>query len=536
MTKKDAKLTQKRALVTAAGQGIGRASAELFVAEGASVIACDINTDALAEFGGVDGISPLHLDVTEGEAVKAAVAQIGTLNVLFNCAGYVADGSILRCQEGDWDFSFDLNVKAMYWLAKLVLPGMIENGGGSIINMSSVASSIRGVPNRFAYCASKAAVIGLTKSIAADFVTDGIRCNAICPGTVDSPSLHERLRATGDYEKAMTDFIARQPMGRIGAAEEIAALALYLPAMSAPLPQARPTPSMAAGRSEIRRIHMKLLRYGPAGQEKPGVLDDTGTIRDLSGRVSDISGEMLGDGSLRELRGIDPTGLPVVSGNPRLGPCVGGVGKIVCIGLNYADHATESGMELPAEPVVFFKATSVITGPDDAFEIPRGSVKTDCEVELGVVIGKHTKYVGVEDALDHVAGYCVINDLSERDFQLHRSGQWVKGKSADTFGPIGPWLVTRVEVADPQNLPMYLEVNGHRYQEGSTSTMHFDVATVVSHLSQFMSLQPGDVISTGTPPGVGMGQDPETYLKPGDTIELGIEGLGVQRQRVEAAK
>ncbi|WP_170334493.1 fumarylacetoacetate hydrolase family protein [Ruegeria arenilitoris] len=279
---------------------------------------------------------------------------------------------------------------------------------------------------------------------------------------------------------------------------------------------------------------MKLLRYGPRGAEKPGILISDGTVRDLSDLVDDISGETLGDAILEKLRTADVTSLPVVDGDPRIGPCVSNVGKFICIGLNYADHAAESGMELPAEPVIFFKATSAIVGPNDTVEIPRGSVKTDWEVELGVVIGKETKYISEEEALDHVAGYCVINDLSERDFQLHRSGQWVKGKSADTFGPIGPWLVTRDEVPDPQNLPMYLEVNGHRYQNGSTKTMHFGVATVISHLSQFMSLQPGDVISTGTPPGVGMGQDPQIYLQPGDKMELSIEGLGVQRQDVVA--
>ncbi len=279
---------------------------------------------------------------------------------------------------------------------------------------------------------------------------------------------------------------------------------------------------------------MKLLRYGPRGAEKPGMLAADGTVRDLSDVVDDISGDTLGDTGLERLRAIDVTGLPVVEDDPRIGPCVGNVGKFICIGLNYADHAAESGMELPAEPVIFFKATSAIVGPNDTVEIPRGSVKTDWEVELGVVIGKPAKYISEAEALDHVAGYCVVNDLSERDFQLHRSGQWVKGKSADTFGPIGPWLVTRDEVPDPQNLPMYLEVNGRRYQNGSTKTMHFGVASVISHLSQFMSLQPGDVISTGTPPGVGMGQNPPTYLQPGDKMELGIEGLGVQRQDVVA--
>ncbi|AZV81033.1 FAA hydrolase family protein (plasmid) [Parasedimentitalea marina] len=280
---------------------------------------------------------------------------------------------------------------------------------------------------------------------------------------------------------------------------------------------------------------MKLLRFGPVGAEKPGLLDATGNIRDLSAIIPDLADTALSDAALQKIREIDVSTLPLVEGNPRLGACVGQVGKFICIGLNYADHAAESGMALPDEPVIFFKATSAICGPNDAVEIPRTSVKTDWEVELGVVIGKPTKYVSVEDALDCVAGYCIVNDLSERDFQLHRSGQWVKGKSCDTFGPIGPWLVTRDEIANPQALDMYLEVNGHRYQDGSTKTMHFDVATVISHLSQFMSLQPGDVISTGTPPGVGMGQKPETYLKPGDKIELGISGLGVQQQTVVAS-
>ncbi len=280
---------------------------------------------------------------------------------------------------------------------------------------------------------------------------------------------------------------------------------------------------------------MKLLRYGPFGQEKPGLLDDHGMIRDLSGHVADIAGDTLSDAVLNVIGALDVASLPAVADAPRIGPCVGGVGKFICIGLNYADHAAESGMELPEEPVVFFKATSSIIGPNDVVDIPRNSVKTDWEVELGVVIGKPAKYVSEADALDHVAGFCVINDLSERDFQLHRSGQWVKGKSADTFGPIGPWLVTRDEVPNPQNLSMYLDVNGRRYQDGSTKTMHFNVAMIISHLSQFMSLQPGDVISTGTPPGVGMGQKPETYLKPGDKMELGIEGLGIQRQTVKAS-
>lgn len=277
---------------------------------------------------------------------------------------------------------------------------------------------------------------------------------------------------------------------------------------------------------------MKLLRHGALGLEKPGLLDSSGTIRDLSDHISDIDGSNLSDELLAKIASLDTATLPSVDARTRLGACVGSVGKFICIGLNYADHAAESGLSLPEEPVVFFKATSAITGPNDDVEIPRGSVKTDWEVELGVVIGKPTKYIKESEAMDHIAGFCLVNDLSERDFQLHRSGQWVKGKSADTFGPIGPWLVTRDEIADPQALTMYLDVNGHRYQNGSTATMHFGVAHIVAHLSQFMSLQPGDIISTGTPPGVGLGQTPETYLKAGDVMELGIDGLGTQKQNV----
>jgi len=277
---------------------------------------------------------------------------------------------------------------------------------------------------------------------------------------------------------------------------------------------------------------MKLLRYGPKGQEKPGIVDAEGVVRDLSGLVYDIAGDVLTDQGLAGIAEADLSSLPAVEVD-RYGPCVGGVGKFVCIGLNYSDHAEESGLEVPPEPVIFSKATSAICGPNDTVEIPRGSKATDWEVELGVVIGKEAKYIDEVDALDHVAGYCVINDISERDFQNKRAGQWTKGKSADTFGPIGPWLVTKDEVSDPQNLSMYLDVNGKRRQDGNTNTMVFGVAHLVSYLSQFMSLQPGDIISTGTPPGVGMGNKPEpVYLKVGDKMELGIEGLGVQHQRV----
>lgn len=274
---------------------------------------------------------------------------------------------------------------------------------------------------------------------------------------------------------------------------------------------------------------MKLLRFGAQGAEKPGILDAEGQVRDLSGHVTDITGMALSEAGMAILADIDPTTLPVVTPD-RIGPCVGGVGKMICIGLNYSDHAAEAGMEVPPEPVIFAKATSAICGPNDAVEIPRGSTKTDWEVELGVVIGTRAKYVDEASALDHVAGYCVVNDVSERDFQTQRAGQWVKGKSHDTFAPIGPWLVTRDEVPDPQALSMYLDLNGKRMQSGSTATMVYAIAHVLSYLSHFMTLEPGDIISTGTPPGVGMGQDPQVFLKPGDQMILGVEGLGEQCQ------
>lgn len=273
---------------------------------------------------------------------------------------------------------------------------------------------------------------------------------------------------------------------------------------------------------------MKLLRYGPQGQEKPGLLDADGAIRDLSAHVPDLAGAVLTD--LARLASIDPASLPLVPGTPRIGPCVAGTGKFICIGLNYADHAAESGLKVPPEPVVFMKATSAICGPDDPILIPRGSAKTDWEVELGVVIGKPGKYLTEAQALDHVAGYCVVNDVSERAFQTERSGQWTKGKSCDNFGQTGPWLVTRDEVPDPQALDMWLKVNGETMQSGSTRTMVYGVAFLISYLSQFFTLQPGDIISTGTPPGVGMGKKPPRYLKAGDVVELGVEGLGTQRQ------
>ena len=278
---------------------------------------------------------------------------------------------------------------------------------------------------------------------------------------------------------------------------------------------------------------MKLLRYGAPGAEKPGLLHD-GVIRDLSGIVPDIAGAAIGPEGIAKIAGVDPATLPLVEGDPRLGPCVAGTGKFICIGLNYSDHAAETGATVPPEPIIFMKATSAICGPNDPIVIPRNSEKTDWEVELAVIIGKPGKYIDEANAMDHVAGFAVTNDVSERGFQIEREGQWTKGKSCDNFGQIGPWLVTPDEIADVQDLPMWLTVNGEKMQDGSTNTMVYGVKHLVSYLSQFMSLQAGDVISTGTPPGVGLGMKPPRYLKAGDVVELGIEGLGTQRQDVVA--
>lgn len=277
---------------------------------------------------------------------------------------------------------------------------------------------------------------------------------------------------------------------------------------------------------------MKLLRYGPKGEEKPGMLDSEGNIRDLSGRISDISSETLSAETLLSLKGIDPALLPVVDGNPRIGACVNKIGKFICIGLNYSDHAAETGAKVPEEPVVFMKATSAITGPYDNIIKPLNSSKLDWEVELGFVVGREARYISEAEALDYIAGFCVVNDVSERHFQLERCGQWDKGKGCDSFGPIGPWLVTVDEVIDSNNLHLWLKVNGKTFQDGSTDKMVYKPAFLLSYLSQFMSLQPGDIISTGTPPGVGMGQKPPLYLNAGDVVELGIEGLGSQKQIV----
>ena len=278
---------------------------------------------------------------------------------------------------------------------------------------------------------------------------------------------------------------------------------------------------------------MKLVRYGANGAEKPGLIDASGTLRDVSAHVVDLSGAELSDTTMARLRALDPSALPKVSGSPRIGPCVGNVGKFLCIGLNYSDHAAETGTAIPEHPILFFKANSAIVGPNDDVSMPRGSLKTDWEVELGVVIGKAAKYISQANALDYVAGYCIVNDVSERHFQTNLTGQWTKGKSCDTFGPLGPWLVTRDEVLDPQNLNMTLDVNGTRRQTGNTKTMIFSVAEIIEHLSGLMTLHPGDVISTGTPPGVALGMKPKPiFLKTGDVMDLHIEGLGAQRQTV----
>ena len=276
---------------------------------------------------------------------------------------------------------------------------------------------------------------------------------------------------------------------------------------------------------------MKLLRFGNSGQEKPGIIDNDGNIRDLSGVIDDINGSTISPDGLNKINQIDISSLPIVNDNPRIGPCVGSVGKFLCIGLNYSDHAAETGAEAPPEPILFQKATSAIIGPNDDVEIPKNSNATDWEVELGIIIGKKAKYIAEGTSQDYIAGYCVVNDVSERDFQAKRSGQWTKGKSCDTFGPIGPYLVTKDEVSDPQDLSMTLDVNGKRMQDGSTKTMIFSVNHIVHYLSHFMSLNPGDVIATGTPPGVGLGMKPPVFLKSGDTMKLSIEGLGEQNQK-----
>ncbi len=533
------RLAGKTAFVTAAAQGIGRATALAFAAAGAQVYATDLNFTKLAEITGPN-LRTAKLDVLDDAAIKAAADDCGPIDILFNCAGFVHQGTVLDATDAEWDFAFNLNVRSMFHTIRSFLPGMVARGGGSIVNVASVASTVKGIPNRFVYGTSKAAVIGLTKSVAIDFITKGIRCNCICPGTVHSPSLEERIvanaAAAGSIEKARATFVDRQPMGRLGTVEEIASMALYLASDEVGVRH-------RAGHDHRRRHHtltarrrMKLLRYGKAGAEKPGILDASGKLRDLSGVIPDINAATLSPASLRKLGKLDPASLPAVRGNPRLGPCIARPLNFVCIGLNYADHAAETGAAIPKEPIVFLKSLGAFCGPNDEVKMPRGSKKLDWEVELGVVIGTTARYVSMEDAMKHVAGYCVVNDVSEREYQSERGGTWDKGKGADTFGPTGPWMVTKDEIKDPQNLKMWLDVDGKRMQDGSTKTMIFGVQHVVSYVSQFITLQAGDIIATGTPPGVGLGKKPKpVFLKLGQTMRLGVEGLGEQQQTVIAA-
>jgi ureidoglycolate lyase len=343
---------------------------------------------------------------------------------------------------------------------------MLERRRGSIVNMASACSSVKGAPNRFLYGTTKAAVVGLTKAVATEHVGQGVRCNCLCPGTVETPSLGDRIAAnaaaSGGLDAARGAFVARQAMGRLATPEEIAALGVYLAL-------GRERLRHGAGRRHRRRLdaleeqgsrHMKLLRYGPPGGEKPGLLDASGTIRDLSGTIPDLAGEALSAAGLAKLAALDTASLPAVPGNPRLGPPVSGMRNLVCIGLNYADHAAETGSPIPKEPIVFLKSLGALNGPNDDVVIPKGSRKADWEVELAIIIGARATCVSEDKAMDHVAGYAVGNDVSEREWQIERGGSWDKGKGCDTFGPVGPWLVTRDEVPDPQDLSMFLDVDG----------------------------------------------------------------------------
>jgi 2-keto-4-pentenoate hydratase/2-oxohepta-3-ene-1,7-dioic acid hydratase in catechol pathway/NAD(P)-dependent dehydrogenase (short-subunit alcohol dehydrogenase family) len=525
------RLQGKTAIVTAAGQGIGRAVAEAYVREGADVLALDINGGALETLA---GCRRRTLDVTDAAAIGALVAEAGPVDVLFNGAGFVHAGTILECDEKAWDFSFELNVKSMYRMIRACLPGMLARGGGSIVNMASVASSIKGAPNRCVYGATKAAVIGLTKSVAADYVGQGgIAFAAPAHRGAGQRRRADAGRGGGRLRRPPAHGPHRQRRGN-------------RPAGGVPCQRRvrlhhrhRPGHRRRLVELNIYYTHeehaMKLLRYGAKGAEKPGMLDARGQVRDLSAVLPDIGAATLTRAGLAPLRALDPASLPLVDRPGRLAPPWSGMGKFICIGLNYADHAAESGLPVPAEPVVFMKPTSAVVGCSDPVVLPQDSVKTDWEVELGVVIGERARYVSEADAMKHVAGYCVVNDVSEREYQIERGGTWDKGKGCDTFGPVGPWLVTADEIADPQALDMWLDVNGKRYQNGSTRTMVFGVAQLVSYVSRFMTLYPGDLISTGTPPGVGMGQKPApVYLKAGDELRLGIAGLGEQQQRVHA--
>ena len=465
------------------------------------------------------------------------------------------NGTILEATEEDWDFAFDLNVRAMFRTIRAVLPGMLERGGGSIINMSSAASSVMGAPNRCVYGTTKAAVIGLTKSVAKDYIEKGIRANAICPGTVDTPSLHDRLRATGDYEKAKARLHRPPEDGPAGDARRDRR-AGRLPRLGrerlrhgADLCHRRRLVGLRRGDSNrdgrgsarLRKMPredkaMKLLRVGPKGQEKPAMLDKDGVLRDLSSVVHDIDGSTLSDRSLDQIRAHDPDQFPQLDAEPAHRP----LRRQHRQGdLRRAELLRPRGRDGQPDPdragASSTRPSPRSAGRTTTCEKPRGSDKLDWEVELAIVIGTRAKYVSEANAMNHVAGFAVFNDVSERDFQTERLGQWTKGKSHDTFGPLGPWLVTRDEIEDPGNLDMELKVNGQTRQHGSTRTLIFCVPHVVSYISQFMTLMPGDIIPTGTPPGVGAGMKPPTFLEVGDVMELEISGLGKQRQRVVAA-
>ena len=529
-------LADKTAFVTAAGQGIGRATALAFAAAGARVIATDIDAAKVQAIAS-DRITAARLDVLRADDIAQAARDAGAIDILFNCAGLVHQGTLLEAKEDEWALAFDLNVRSMFRTMQAFVPGMVARGSGVILNMASVSSSLKGVPNRFIYSATKAAVIGMTRSVATDYIRHGIRCNCLCPGTVLTPSLEERIEANaaqaGSVQAARQAFVDRQPMGRLGSPEEIAA-ACGVSRIRRRTVHHRP------GRRDRRRAHavredrhMKLLRYGPFGAERPALLAEDGTIRCLSSVVRDIDGFALSGPALKMIAGIDPMTLPKVDASVRLGSCVARPVNYVCIGLNYADHAAEAGMPVPKEPIIFLKSLGALCGPNDDVKLPRGSKKLDWEVELGIVIGKTARYVPEHEAMDYVAGYCVCNDVSEREFQIERAGTWDKGKGCDTFGPTGPWVVTKDEIPDPQALPLWTEVNGKRMQNGTTKTMIFGVVKLVSYVSHFITLHAGDVIATGTPPGVGQGVKPNpVFLKIGDTMRLSVEGLGVQTQRV----
>ena len=481
------RLKDKVALVTAAGQGIGKATAIAFHNEGAKVIATDINDKTLAELNKeYPKIEVKNLDSTNYDTIKKYVSEIDKIDILFNAVGFVHHGTILECDEKDWDFSSNVNVKSMYFMCKAILPLMVKQKEGSIINVSSCASSLKGFPNRFVYGTTKGAVIGLTKSIAADFVKQNIRCNSIAPGTVFSPSWQDRVNQSPDPVQAKKDF---------------------------------------------RRI-MKLLRVGQKGNEKPAALDKGGKIRDISSLVKDLNPEYLNFNTLSKLQNIDLSSLSELSSSERVGSCIVKPGKFIGIGLNFSDHAAESGLPVPSEPIMFMKATSCISGPNDNIEMVANSKKLDWEVELGIIIGKAAKHIEQSQSQDHILGYCLVNDVSEREWQIEKMGQWVKGKSHDTYGPIGPYLVTKDDIKDVNNLNMSLDLNGKRMQTGNTNTMIFNVDVIVSYVSKFMSLHPGDIITTGTPPGVGMGMKPQLFLKSGDKMKLSIDNLGEQNSKV----